>query len=194
MLFERRFLPGIVDGSITRTYRRWKRSQAVVGHRYRVNGNMIEVDVVQVVDPADIRDIDARRAGYPTAADLVADLRGTADMSLYCVQFHPAGSDPRDALAADDRLSDTDLGEIERRLARLDAASPHGPWTAAVLDVIGRRPGVRAGDLAAAFGRELQPFKLDVRKLKALGLTLSLEVGYELSPRGRAYLRRRAGG
>jgi hypothetical protein len=50
---------------------------------------------------------------------------------------------------------------------------------------------VRAGDLAADFGRDLQPFKTDVRKLKNLGLTISLEVGYELSPRGRAYLRRR---
>ena len=45
-----------------------------------------------------------------------------------------------------------------------------------------------AADLAATFGRETQPFKLDVRKLKNLGLTLSLEVGYRLSPRGEAYL------
>ena len=37
------------------------------------------------------------------------------------------------------------------------------------------------------FGRERLPFKADVRKLKALGLTESLEVGYRLSPRGRAY-------
>jgi hypothetical protein len=29
---------------------------------------------------------------------------------------------------------------------------------------------------------------VDVRKLKNLGLTLSLRVGYELSPRGIAYL------
>ncbi|MEJ7721115.1 MAG: hypothetical protein WKF58_12005 [Ilumatobacteraceae bacterium] len=36
---------------------------------------------------------------------------------------------------------------------------------------------------------ETAPFKLDVRKLKNLGLTHSLAVGYELSPRGRAYLR-----
>ena len=76
---------------------------------------------------------------------------------------------------------------------RKSSASTHGPWTDAVLDVIGRRPAVRAGDLAADFGRELQPFKIDVRKLKNLGLTLSLEVGYELSPRGRAYLQRRQG-
>jgi hypothetical protein len=48
---------------------------------------------------------------------------------------------------------------------------------------------VRAPDLAARMGRETLPFKRDVRKLKELGLTESLEVGYRLSPRGRAYRR-----
>jgi hypothetical protein len=57
-----------------------------------------------------------------------------------------------------------------------------------VLRAIAERPGVRAADLAASLGRETQPFKLDVRKLKKLGLTLSLEVGYRVSPRGEAYL------
>ena len=57
----------------------------------------------------------------------------------------------------------------------------------AVLGVIDEHPRTRAGDLAPIFGRELQPFKLDVRKLKNLGLTISHEIGYELSPRGRAY-------
>ena len=47
---------------------------------------------------------------------------------------------------------------------------------------------MRAADLAAALGREKLPFKADVRKLKALGLTESLERGYRLSPRGRAWL------
>jgi hypothetical protein len=45
---------------------------------------------------------------------------------------------------------------------------------------------VRAAELAAAVGRDRHRFKLDVRKLKELGLTESLEVGYRLSPRGRA--------
>ena len=45
-----------------------------------------------------------------------------------------------------------------------------------------------APDLAAELGRETQKFKADVRKLKSLGLTISLEVGYELSPRGRVVL------
>ena len=57
-----------------------------------------------------------------------------------------------------------------------------------MLRTIAERPGVRAADLAAGCGRDTQPFKLDVRTLKNLGLTLSLEVGYRLSPRGEAYL------
>ncbi|WP_225214770.1 hypothetical protein [Cellulomonas avistercoris] len=49
---------------------------------------------------------------------------------------------------------------------------------------------MRAPDLAAELGRERDPFKLDVRKLKALGLTQSFDVGYALSPRGETYLTR----
>jgi hypothetical protein len=59
-----------------------------------------------------------------------------------------------------------------------------------VLELVASRPGVRAADLAASLGRETLPFKVDVRKLKELGLTESLEVGYRLSPRGRAVMRR----
>jgi hypothetical protein len=71
----------------------------------------------------------------------------------------------------------------------MDASSRSGPWTRATLRAIGDNPGRRAPDLAAAFGRETLAFKRDVRKLKELGLTESLEVGYRLSPRGRAFLK-----
>jgi hypothetical protein len=79
---------------------------------------------------------------------------------------------------------------VTQRLRRLDAASRHGAWTRTVLCLIRDRPGVRAADLAAAVARERLDFKADVRKLKELGLTESLEVGYRLSPRGRAVLER----
>ncbi len=58
------------------------------------------------------------------------------------------------------------------------------------LQLIGRRPQVRAPGLAAEVGRERDPFKLDVWKLKGLGLTISHPVGYELLPRRIAYLAR----
>jgi hypothetical protein len=77
---------------------------------------------------------------------------------------------------------------IDDVLDRLDRARRTGPWTREILQLIASRPGVRAPDLAGSLGRDTRPFKADVRKLKELGLTHSLEVGYELSPRGRAYL------
>jgi len=194
VLFQARFWPLIIDGSVTVTFRRWKRRPVVAGHRYRtghriVGRIMIEVDDVRAVDPAKITRADARRAGFPDAATLVGQLRGDPDLPVYRIAFHVVDEpDPRSVLAASSELSVADREEIDRRLERLDRASKEGPWTRAVLDVIAARPSVRAADLAAGFGRETLPFKNDVRKLKNLGLTESLEVGYRLSPRGRAFL------
>jgi hypothetical protein len=66
-----------------------------------------------------------------------------------------------------------------------------GPWAMHYLHTIAERPGVRAPDLAADFGLETHPFKLRVRRLKELGLTESLRIGYRLSPRGEAFLKDR---
>lgn len=190
MLVSPRLAPGIADGSITLLFRRWRRLQVVAGHRYRTAAGMIRVDAVDAVEPAAISEADAARAGYGSAGDLVADLRGPDTATTYRLAISPVpGPDPRDVLAASDHLTPDVVEQIDSRLDRLDRASSYGPWTAATLAVIAERPAVRAADLAAAFGRETQPFKLDVRKLKALGLTQSLEVGYRLSPRGTAYLR-----
>ncbi|MGH9117206.1 MAG: hypothetical protein ACRD0A_04825 [Acidimicrobiales bacterium] len=190
MLFEARTWPGIADGSITLTFRRWERRQAIAGHRYRTGGGIIEVDAVDVVDPSSVTDDQARRAGYGSGDALVADLRGTDELPLYRVAFHVVDEpDPRAVLAETDQLTDADVRGIDRRLDRLDRASPRGPWTAATLAIIAERPEVRAGDLAELLGRDRPAFKLDVRKLKNLGLTISLATGYRLSPRGQAYLR-----
>jgi hypothetical protein len=191
VLFELRFRDGVQDGSVTVTFRRWKRRQVVAGNRYRTAVGMIEVDAVDVIDVAKITNADARRSGYPSAPAVIADLRGTDDLPIYRVRFHAVkGPDPRDELAATAELTDADVDELDRRLTRLDRASAYGPWTTETLALIAARPEVRAGDLADAVGREREPFKLDVRKLKNLGLTISLLVGYRLSPRGREYLRR----
>jgi hypothetical protein len=194
VLFQARFWPLIADGSVTVTFRRWKRQQVIAGHRYRtghriVGRMMIEVDAVDVVEPTAITARDARRAGFDDVAALVGQLRGEPESAVYRIEFHVVDEpDPRAVLAATSDLSPADRTELDRRLDRLDRASSHGAWTRATLAAIAARPGTRAADLASAFGRETQPFKTDVRKLKNLGLTESLEVGYRVSPRGRAYL------
>ena len=173
------------------TFRRWKRRQAIEGRRYRTPGGIVQVDSVTRVAPEAIGDGDARRAGYDSADTLRADLRGKASVPLTRVVFHLVDEpDPRTVLAADDDLEIEDVAALDRRLDQMDARAPSGPWTAGVLSAIAANPGLRAGELAASLGRERLSFKADVRKLKELGLTMSLEVGYRLSPRGEAYLAR----
>ena len=194
MLFAKWSWEGIRDGSITVTFRRWKRRQAIAGRTYRTAAGRIEVTEVDVVEEGDVTDVDARASGYPSAAELLAELRGTPDDPIYRIRFRfDDGPDPREALAAEAELSAEDRAELDRRLERLDRVSTYGPWTGQVLELIARRPAGRAGDLAEELGRERLAFKLDVRKLKALGLTLSLDVGYRLSPRGQSYLAGRSG-
>lgn len=192
VLVQARLREPIERGDVTLLFRRWRRCQVVAGHDYRTAAGRLAVDAVDEVAPAAITDIDARRAGYPDAAALVDDLRGSTDLPIYRLAVRAlAGPDPRDVLAGRSRLTAQERSDLDQRLARLDRSSTHGPWTDATLELIAERPGVRAPDLAAQLGRETLPFKTDVRKLKNLGLTLSLPVGYRLSPRGEAYRRRR---
>jgi hypothetical protein len=90
-------------------------------------------------------------------------------------------------LAADGKLSDDDSSLITKKLRAMDERSPK-PWTQQTLALIDERPAVVSTKLAKLIGMERLGFKANVRKLKALGLTESLDVGYRLSPRGKAYL------
>jgi hypothetical protein len=190
MRFEQRLWTGLADGSVTVTFRRWRRPRARPGGRHRTPAGVLAVDAVTEVDPAAITEADARRAGFASLAALLRQLDRHGDGPVYRVDFHHAGADPREALRQADDLSEEELAGLRTRLERLDRAARDGPWTVATLELIGDRPGVRAADLAVAAGRERLPFKADVRKLKELGLTESLEVGYQLSPRGRVLLGR----
>jgi hypothetical protein len=190
MLFEQRLWGGLADGTVTVTFRRWRRPRARAGGRHRTPAGVLAVDAVAEVDPAAITEDDARAAGFGSLAELLRQLDRHGGGPVYRVDFHHAGADPREALRQASDLSDEELAGLRARLERLDSAARDGPWTRLTLRLIGDRPGVRAADLAGAAGRERHSFKTDVRKLKELGLTESLEVGYRLSPRGRALLGR----
>jgi hypothetical protein len=190
MRFEQRLREGIHSGEIVLAFRRWKRSQVVPGHRYRTGIGMVEVEAADVVEPSSVDAAQAREAGYASVGDLLAGLRGDAALPVYRIRLHRIdGPDPRDELARTASLTEEDVAAITARLARMDRSSSRGPWTGAVLALIADRPAVVSTVLAQAMGWERPDFKLHVRRLKALGLTLSLDVGYRLSPRGESYLK-----
>ena len=187
MMFTQDAVPGLADGSITVTFRNWKRPQAKVGGRFHRGDLWFEVDSVTVVPVSSITRADARRAGEKDVAGVRRRLRDPEPTAeVFRIAFHriaPAGPPVDEA-----DLSADDVADLTRRLDRLDRASAAGAWTRPTLALIATHPGVVSTALAETLGRDRPALKTDIRKLKALGLTLSREVGYELSPRGRAFL------
>lgn len=195
MLFAQRFAEPIARGEVDLTFRRWKRAQVRPGRPYRTLVGRLEVDEVGEIEPDRVTADEARRAGFSSVEALLAEAGRHADEGtpLFRVRFHRLDEpDPRSTLA-ETPPSSSEADDVAGKLDAMDRRSGHGPWAWATLRAIAAEPGRRAPDLAAAFGRETAPFKIDVRKLKALGLTRSLPVGYELSPRGRAVLGSRDG-
>jgi hypothetical protein len=185
--FEQRLRDGLNDGTITVAFRRWRRVQVVAGHHYRTGSGMVAAESVDVVTPDSITEVQAQAAGYAGRSELLADLRGDPEQPLYMIRFRKLTEpDPRDVLRTAP-LTDADAAALAARLARMDTGK-HGPWTTAFLQLIADQPEVNSIHLAETLGWERFEFKLQVRRLKALGLTISYRIGYRLSPRGEAYL------
>ena len=176
MLFKLSQLRAIAAGEIDLQFRRWDRPRARAGGRQTTAVGVIRIDDVRKVKRV-TRD-EARRAGFGTPEEVVRALRPDGD--LYRIALHLEGPDPRVALR--------ETIPTEEELAALRAKVERLPWAMAYLRAIAEHPEVRAPDLAASFGVETRVFKPRVRRLKELGLTISLSPGYRLSPRGEAFL------
>jgi hypothetical protein len=190
LLFKKPFWEGLQSGRVTLTFRRWKTPHVRVGGRYRCHPiGVLEVDDVRTVKCRSITAADAERSGFASKQallDYLGELGPLApDTEVWRVELHYGGDGDRVEIALDDALDEAAIATIRTKLAKMDDPTP---WTAKTLAIIERRPRVRAADLAEELGREKLELKADIRKLKKLGLTQSFEIGYELSPRGRAYL------
>lgn len=180
-------LHAIKRGEVDLAFRRWDRPRVKVGTRLRTAVGVVEVTEVEATSLSALRAADARRAGAASLAALKQGLAAHPDRTVYRIGLRHGGADPREELRATIPAAD-EITSIIAGLARLDAASPIGPWTGATLRLIDSRPEVRAPELAESLGRPTPEFKRDVRKLKERGLTESLAIGYRISPRGAAVL------
>jgi hypothetical protein len=195
LLFQRRFHEGILSGAIDRTFRLWPTARVKAGARYRCHPiGVLEVDSVDRMHVGEIGEEDARKAGFSSRSELLEFLAQMAkqplseSVELFLIRFHHGGDGDRVSLALETHLSNEDIRATEEKLAKLDQRSSYGPWTRETLALIEQNPRIAASKLAQQLGRDTKPFKADVVKLKKLGLTQSFEVGYEISPRGRAFL------
>jgi hypothetical protein len=181
-----RIARGVAAGQITETYFRWPSPQARPGARVPTRSGLIEITGLTQVDPDALTDADAARAGFTTAAGLRASLsrhRG----STYRLQLTHLGptapARPRPGGLDEHRRRD-----LQAQLARLDLATPRGPWTRHVLDTLRRRPGLAPADLAAEQQRPVSRTKTDIWRLRELGLIDTSGTGLHLSELALSYL------
>lgn len=94
-------------------------------------------------------------------------------------------TDPRAELA---QHAELDRDTVAAIAERLDAMDRSRRWTREALRLIADNEGIGPVELAERLDREIVRLKTDVRRLKALGLTERIEVGYRITPRGVAFL------
>ena len=177
----------ILAREMTATIRAWQTPQVKAGKRYRFDD-----DHELVIHAVDLTPLDAltsaalAAAGFPTRADFDAALPRFANDRpagpFYVVRFtlEPRHSPPP--------ASPGDVDKLLARLEKLDRASPVGPWTYGTLTAIAANPRLVSTKLAEQLGRERFDLKNDIRKLKAMGLTRSHDVGYEVTELGHQIL------
>lgn len=190
MLFRKEFLDGIARGAVTLAFRRWRRPTVRAGGTLLTAVGQLDIRSVEPVDEGRLTAAEARRAGYASRAALLKELQQRSEGIVYRIELGPLRADPRIALRETGAITDDECETVRAQLGRLDARAADGPWTHRTLEILGAHPGVRAGDICGLASQEKARFKLNVRKLKGLGLTESLGTGYRLSPRGKALLER----
>jgi hypothetical protein len=187
MLLKNKTIQSIQSGKVSLIFRRWKKAGVKKGGTQMTQLGVVGIDDVKIVTEDEITERDAKKAGFKSRDELIADLYDR-DEDIYKIKVHWAGEDPRKALRTNNKLSKKEIGEIIGKLRKLDQNSQRRNWTQMYLQMIHDQPNIHAAILAEQIGLTIPTFKPWVRKLKALGLTESLRPGYKLSPRGEKVL------
>lgn len=191
MLFKRDMLERIVRGEVTLALRCWKRPTVKAGGRLRTPAGVLRIGAVDRIGADELTDRDACAAGYRDGGSALKALGNEDGRALWRIELGGLDADERATLREATGLSETQWAELRARFDRWERAAPGHHRS--ILELIGRRPGIPAAVLAETLGVDKQKFKRDVRALKELGLTESLDTGYRLSPRGAHVLKRLAG-
>jgi hypothetical protein len=190
MLFKETHLNGIKSGRITLAFRKWQKASVKVGSLLHTSIGLVKISKIETVGENDITDKDALKAGFTDKMQLLESLTNTATGTIFKIFVSYHSPDPRIRLREQTELSEQQFSDLKKKLERLDNRSKQGHWTESVLLTIKDNPNLHAIGIAKLTGFEKEWLKLNIRKLKNLGLTISHTVGYELSPLGQTFILR----
>lgn len=190
MLFKKYHLEGIKKGEITLAYRKWKKAAVKEGSLLNTAIGQVKINMIEQVTIQSITDSEAQNAGFNTLGELLDLLHKVKEGNIYRIEVAYHAPDPRIALRSKKDLTVDELTQLIKKLERLDRYSKVGPWTSDTLLAIQANPKLKAVDLAILLSKEKEWLKLNIRKLKNLGLTISHHPGYEISPLGEELLKK----
>ena len=188
MLLKKATLEGIKAGDIELVFRKWRRPTVKKGGTLLTRVGQLRILDIKQIDFSQISDANFCAAGIHNRS-LWAEKMSGREGELYQIRLKWEGEDPRIALR-NQIVKQEDFASIFQKLNKMDARSTKGPWSFRVLHLIRKHPGRLAKLLADEMEVEKAWLKPNIRKLKAMGLTISLEVGYQLSARGRSFMDR----
>ncbi|SFB86356.1 hypothetical protein SAMN05421747_101577 [Parapedobacter composti] len=188
MLFRGAHLQGIKSGEITMAFRKWQKVSVKSGSLLHTSVGLLEIGKIEAVNENDITDKDAVQAGFVDKKQLLKSFNHNSTGTIFKISVRYHAEDPRIKLREQTGLSEQQFEDLKDRLERLDRYSKQGYWTQKVLLTIKNNPNLHAIGVAELTGFEKEWLKLNIRKLKNLGLTISHNIGYEISPLGSEYL------
>lgn len=188
MLFKQAHLEGIRSGTIGLAFRKWKKPAVKSGSLVKTSVGLIQIVDITTVTLDSIRPAEARQAGFNSLKELQSMLSSVTEGDIYKITVRYHSEDPRISLREQAQLPPAAFETLRSKLQRLDQYSKQGEWTINTLMLIRDHPQLRAADLAAKSGHEKEWLKINIRKLKNLGLTVSHDTGYTLSPLGKVFL------
>ena len=188
MILRQNILKQIEEGKINLAFRKWKKPTVKVNGTLLTTIGVLQIDSLSKTSIEKITNQELVDAGIKSKSELEKYFDSIREGDIYRIEFHLAGPDPRLALREKVDMSENDFDIIKKKLERMDYASNHGTWTEEVMKLISENPGKSACEIAKDLGVEKLWLKGNIRKLKTLGLTISLSVGYQISPRGKAFI------
>ncbi|MCF2490779.1 hypothetical protein [Dyadobacter sp. CY347] len=189
MLIKQKHLDGIMSGNISLAFRKWKKLSVRKGSLLKTSIGVIKITDLTETDLSKITDDDAKLAGYDSAQAIISELEKVTNGAIYRIELSYDSPDPRIDLRQKEQITDEELEVLKEKLLNLDKFSNQGKWTTKVLKAIQENPKMTAAELATKINKEKEWLKTNVRKLKNLGLTISHEPGYTLSPLGEYVLK-----
>ena len=82
-------------------------------------------------------------------------------------------------------LSQSEIDSYKAKLLQMDKYARNGLWTKDILTSIKDNPKLSATQLSLKTGKTKEWLTQSIRKLKNIGLTVSLDPGYDLTPTGK---------